>query len=286
MGSLTPAIRNYRLSANFAGTRIFAIFPDLIHLDHCDRLDGILEFSNVSVSQCRPARNIKGVIDAELVIRSRCCLRGLGVGGVGTDARRGPGGSTLESGLLDQYCVGCHNDRLKSGGLALNKIDVTKPAENAETWEKVIRKLRSGLMPPAGARRPAATQLNAFAASLETSIDQVASARPNPGKPSLHRLNRAEYQNTVRDLLALDVDATSLLPADDTSVGFDNIADVLNVSPALLEGYARAASKISPRGGGRSEYHAVRRDLSYSAGSSSAEARGRRALRHPRRAGL
>ena len=147
--------------------------------------------------------------------------------------------------LLDQYCVGCHNDRLKSGGLALNKIDVTKPTENAETWEKVIRKLRSGLMPPAGARRPAATQLNAFAASLETSIDQVASARPNPGKPSLHRLNRAEYQNTVRDLLALDVDVTSLLPADDTSVGFDNIADVLNVSPALLEGYERAASKIS-----------------------------------------
>src|ERR1019366_3660053 len=117
--------------------------------------------------------------------------------------------------LLDQYCVGCHNDRVKSGGLALNKIDVTKPTENAETWEKVTRKLRSGLMPPAGARRPAATQLNAFAASLETGIDQVASAKPNPGKPSLHRLNRAEYQNTVRDLLALDVDVTSLLPADD-----------------------------------------------------------------------
>ena len=147
--------------------------------------------------------------------------------------------------LMDQYCVGCHNDKLKSGGLALNKLDLSKPAENAETWEKVVRKLRSGLMPPAGARRPAPAALNAFASALETGIDQVALVKPNPGKPSLHRLNRSEYANTVRDLLGLDVDVTSLLPADDTSVGFDNIADVLNVSPALLEGYGRAASKIS-----------------------------------------
>jgi cytochrome c551/c552 len=147
--------------------------------------------------------------------------------------------------LLDQYCVGCHNEKLKTGGLALDKLDVDRPGENAETWEKVIRKLRAGMMPPAGAGRPDRATLDAFAHRLEAQLDRAAAANPNPGALGLHRLNRSEYANAVRDLLALDIDAATLLPSDDSSEGFDNIADALGVSPALLERYVSAATKIS-----------------------------------------
>ena len=149
--------------------------------------------------------------------------------------------------LLDQYCVGCHNAKLKSGGMTLDKdkADTAHVAQNPELWEKVTRKLRAGMMPPAGARRPDAAAIKTFVGSLESTIDQAAVANPNPGRQPLHRLNRAEYANSIRDLLAVDVDVAGLLPADDSSQGFDNVADVLGTSPALIEGYMRAASKIS-----------------------------------------
>jgi hypothetical protein len=150
-----------------------------------------------------------------------------------------------EQAVLNQYCVTCHNQKTKIAGLMLDKLDFTHPAPNAEIWEKVVRKVRAGMMPPGGAPRPDRATLDAFAAKLETELDRAAAANPNPGFVGLHRLNRTEYANAVHDLLALDIDASTLLPADDSSEGFDNIADALSVSPALVERYAAAATKVS-----------------------------------------
>ena len=152
-----------------------------------------------------------------------------------------------ERALVDKYCVTCHNARLKTGGLVLDKdtVDLTRVADRADVWEKVIRKVHGRMMPPQGMPRPDEATIDAFAASLETSIDRVALGKPNPGRSPLHRLNRSEYAAAVRDVLALDIDATSLLPADDEANGFDNIADVLKVSPSLLEQYLRAARTVS-----------------------------------------
>lgn len=147
--------------------------------------------------------------------------------------------------LLKQYCVTCHNQRAKTGGLELDKLDLGHVAGDAEVWEKVVRKVRAGMMPPSGAARPGRKALDDFASVVENALDQAAAANPNPGRTPLHRMNRGEYANAIRDLLAVDVDASTLLPADDSSGGFDNIADVLGVSPALLERYVSAASKIS-----------------------------------------
>ncbi len=147
--------------------------------------------------------------------------------------------------LLDKYCVVCHNDRAKTGGLTLQKIDVANIPANAETWEMVIRKLRVGAMPPSGMPKPSPTEISGLLSTLETSLDKAYAANPNPGHATLHRLNRTEYANSVRDLLALDVDASTLLPPDDESYGFDNNADVLGVSPVLLERYVSASRKVS-----------------------------------------
>jgi mono/diheme cytochrome c family protein len=147
--------------------------------------------------------------------------------------------------LVDKYCVTCHNQRTKTGGLVLDTMDLASPAAGAETWEKVIRKVRGGMMPPVGMPRPDKAALDGLASYLERSIDTAAAAHPNPGRTVLHRLNRAEYGNAIRDLLALDVDVTSLLPADDSAYGFDNIGDVLGVSPMLMERYLSAAWKVS-----------------------------------------
>jgi mono/diheme cytochrome c family protein len=148
--------------------------------------------------------------------------------------------------VLDQYCVTCHNTRLKTGGLALDSVDVTKPAVNVEVWEKVIRKLTADQMPPPGRPRPDKDHKDALVSWLVTEIDRDAAASPNPGRTeSVHRLNRAEYRNAVRDLLALDLDVSQLLPADDMSYGFDNIAGVLRITPSLLDRYVAAARKIS-----------------------------------------
>ena len=147
--------------------------------------------------------------------------------------------------VVDQYCVTCHNDRLRTGGLSLQAVSLTDVAAHAETWEKVIRKLRGNMMPPAGLPRPEPAVLSAFVDRLEQQLDDVAARTPDPGRILLHRFNRAEYGNAIRDLLALDVDAATLLPPDDSSFGFDNIADILGMSPLLMERYISAAEKIS-----------------------------------------
>jgi hypothetical protein len=146
---------------------------------------------------------------------------------------------------LDQYCVACHNDRLKTAGLAFDTMDLNRVGARADVWEKVIRKLKAGMMPPQGKPRPDAAVSRSFASWLETALDKAAAGNPDPGRPLLRRLNRAEYANAIRDLLDLEVDASSLLPPDDSGYGFDNNADVLTVSPALLERYMAAAGKIS-----------------------------------------
>ncbi|MEP7304876.1 MAG: DUF1592 domain-containing protein [Acidobacteriota bacterium] len=147
--------------------------------------------------------------------------------------------------VLDRYCVTCHNQRTKTAGLALDGMSLAAVPDGAEVWEKVIKKVRSGAMPPQGAPRPDDAASQALVGWLEATIDSASAARPNPGRPALHRLNRAEYQNAIRDLLSLDVEAASLLPPDDSSYGFDNVADVLGVSPVLLERYMAAAETIS-----------------------------------------
>jgi mono/diheme cytochrome c family protein len=147
--------------------------------------------------------------------------------------------------VVDRYCVTCHNARMRAGGLALDAFKVADAHGDAQTWEKVVRKVRTGMMPPSGAPRPDRTTLDSFATTVESAIDRVAASAPNPGAPALHRLNRTEYSNAVRDLLDLPIDATTLLPGDDSSEGFDNVANVLSVSPALMQAYVTAAAKIS-----------------------------------------
>jgi len=153
--------------------------------------------------------------------------------------------ATDQRAMLDKYCVTCHNQRLKTGGLTIDNLNLDRVADNAETWEKVLRKLHGGMMPPQGMPRPGEAAVNQFTAWLETSIDRAAATHPEPGRSALHRLNRTEYGNAIHDLLDLDIDVASLLPADDEANGFDNIADVLRVSPSLLEQYLSASDKIS-----------------------------------------
>lgn len=147
--------------------------------------------------------------------------------------------------VVDRYCVNCHNDRTKSAGLSLQAANPADAPARAEVWEKVIRKVSAGSMPPVGMPRPEEATLNGFTAFLAGSLDRAAAASPDPGRPVLHRLNRAEYGNAVRDLLALEVPVTALLPPDELSHGFDNIGDALAVSPVLLERYMTAADRIS-----------------------------------------
>jgi mono/diheme cytochrome c family protein len=147
--------------------------------------------------------------------------------------------------LVAQYCSGCHSERGKAGGLVLAGFDAAKVEANAETAEKMIRKLRAGMMPPPTARHPEADAVRALVDSFESRIDKAAASNPNPGWRPFQRLNRAEYARAVRDLLGIDVDVNSFLPPDTLSSGFDNISDVQNFSPTLMEGYLRAASQIS-----------------------------------------
>jgi hypothetical protein len=147
--------------------------------------------------------------------------------------------------LVKRYCLSCHNDRLKTANLTLEGISVEPIGSAPAVWEKVVRKLKSGAMPPAGRPRPERAVYDGFAARLETALDQNAALRPNPGRTGVHRLNRAEYANAIRDLLSLDTDVSALLPADDSAYGFDNNADMLTVSSGLLERYLSAATRIS-----------------------------------------
>ena len=153
--------------------------------------------------------------------------------------------SSDDQALVRRYCVSCHNDRLKTANLTLENVSVEPIGSAPAVWEKVVRKLRSGAMPPAGRPRPEKAVNDAFAGRLEAALDRSAELRPNPGRTGVHRLNRAEYANAIRDLLDLETDVSTLLPADDAAFGFDNIADMLTMSTGLLERYLSAASRIS-----------------------------------------
>ena len=156
-----------------------------------------------------------------------------------------PAAAAATRALLDRYCLTCHNDRLRTAGLTLAGIDPAQVRTDAATWEKVVRKLRTATMPPAPRPRPDAATYAGVVAYLQSALDRAAEADPDPGRPAVQRLNRTEYVNAIRDLLDLEVDGRALLPADESSYGFDNIGDVLSVSPGLLERYLLAAARIS-----------------------------------------
>ncbi len=228
------------------------------------------------ITRRSPARRAMGVASG-LNVRSGCRLRGprfgaqvsrklLLMGGIavvlfsaGTSARQASGQSTTTASrpqqegtvtpraVLDKYCITCHNQRLRTGGLALDALDPTKPSANADTWERVIAKLRARSMPPPGMPRPDAATYRAVASSLETDIDRAWAMRPNPGRiNAVHRLNRTEYNNAIRDLFALDLNVKSLLPGDETADGsFDNFADVLTISTSHLERYLSVARQVT-----------------------------------------
>ncbi len=158
-----------------------------------------------------------------------------------------PAAVSAERAAVNGYCLGCHNSKSKIGGIALDAISVEHASQHPEAWEKVIRKLRTRSMPPAGLPRPDERAYNQLLSLLEGSLDRAAAAKPNPGRTdTFRRLNRTEYSNAIRDLLAVDVDVSSLLPVDESSHGFDNVT-VGDLSPTLLERYLSAAQKISRR---------------------------------------
>jgi hypothetical protein len=156
-----------------------------------------------------------------------------------------PGSAAVQRGLLDRYCVVCHNDKIRTANLSLQNLDLTAAGDHPELWEKVVRKLRAGVMPPPGMRRPALAEYEGLRDWLESEIDRKAAGHLNPGSVVLHRLNRTEYASAIRDLLDLEIDATTLLPPDDSARGFDNIAGSLTISPTLLEAYTGAAARVS-----------------------------------------
>ena len=191
--------------------------------------------------------------------------------------------------VVNQFCVGCHSDRLRTGSLSLETIDATNVSEDAAVWEKVLEKLQASAMPPPGRPRPDSTVVDSVITWLETELDTAAALNPNPGRTdSVHRLNRAEYRNVIRDLLALDVDVTSLLPADSGDEhGFDNIANMLSVSPTLLDRYLSAARKLSrlaiglpPRAPSTTEHRARLNQDGYLGEDLPFGSRGGAAVRH------
>ena len=148
--------------------------------------------------------------------------------------------------VITKYCMTCHNSRLKTAGLALDSLDVSRAGEHADVWEKVATKLRTREMPPQGRPRPDGPAYVAATGAVEAALDAAAAAKPNPGRVAVHRLNRVEYANAVRDLLGLEIDSRALLSAEEEShEGFDNVASVLSMSPALLENYLSAARTVS-----------------------------------------
>src|SRR5437773_3494266 len=156
-----------------------------------------------------------------------------------------PAPNTAPRPLIDQYCVTCHNERIKTAGLMLDKMDPAHIAQDREAWEKVVRKLRAGMMPPQGMPRPNDATYEALTVALESELDRAAAAKPKLSTAGVHRLNRTEYANAIRELVGLDIDPAIYLPADDSSYGFDNVESGLQISPALVEGYVSAAAKLS-----------------------------------------
>jgi mono/diheme cytochrome c family protein len=187
----------------------------------------------------------------ERPVRSRAvpallALAGICLAAAGTTVSTSPARSDDASLLFQTYCVTCHNSRAKTAGLELDTLDPTRVADHAPQWEKVVTKLRNGEMPPPGRPRPDAASAHAVAGQLERELDAAAAARPHPGRVPVHRLNRSEYTNAIRDLLGLEIDGRALLPSDEADhEGFDNVASVLSISPALLENYLSAARTVS-----------------------------------------
>ena len=195
---------------------------------------------------------------SRLGVRSLCVLAALVLVAVGLKAQQDATGiptappassrqspATDNQALINRYCVTCHNQRLKTANLTLDALSLAHPENDAVIWERAIRKLRAGMMPPPGAPRPPVADAQALATYLETVLDKAGAANPNPGSVRIHRLNRAEYQNVMRDLLGIDVDVSTLLPNDDISEGFDNIASALKVSPSFLDQYIMAARAMA-----------------------------------------
>ena len=213
-------------------------------------------------------------------------------GGHGLVAAQSPASPSPDRAFVQTYCVTCHNQRLHSGDLVLEGLDPSRSTENAATWEKVIRKLRVGVMPPAGARQPDHAVSAAFLTALQTALDRSAEAnRTISHVPAVHRLNRTEYTNVIRDLLAVDrlpkeLDISVLLPPDDSGGGFDNMADALYVSPALIERYVGAAGKISRFAIGDTSAPPIVDTYRYRTGQMLPQDVPRRgpAVRHPRTA--
>ncbi|NOT63660.1 MAG: DUF1592 domain-containing protein, partial [Acidobacteria bacterium] len=159
--------------------------------------------------------------------------------------RRTPVVTAAQRALIADYCVSCHNQKKKTAGIVLEGLDFTRVANQADLWEKVLRKVSTGQMPPANAPKPDKAEAGAFVKWLEGTLDHAAAVNPQPGRPAVHRLNRAEYSNAIRDLLAVDIQPGQWLPVDDSGHGFDNIGEVLSLSPALVEKYLSAARRIS-----------------------------------------
>ena len=180
------------------------------------------------------------------VLTQKSCLLGFLLFGVALAPAQQPAPTdTSQRAFLNRYCITCHNEKLKTAGLMLDKTDVDNVGVAPDVWEKVVRKLQTGAMPPAGMPHPDKAASDSMLVYLETALDRASADNPRPGLAAPHRLNRAEYTNAVRDLLGLDVDGASLLPPDDSGYGFDNIGDVLSVSPMLLNRYMSAARQIS-----------------------------------------
>ena len=175
------------------------------------------------------------------------CALGLGTSASGI--QRAPITAALSAqqaqGVINQYCTSCHNQKAKTGNLELDTRDLAHLEKDVVVWESVGRKLRTGMMPPKNAPRPDRALLDGLATWVETGLDREAALHPNPGSPSVQRMNRTEYANAIRDLLDLEVDVSAMLPADSSTSGFDNIADILGTSPALIQGYLSAGMKIS-----------------------------------------
>src|SRR5471032_638630 len=164
-----------------------------------------------------------------------------------------PRTSDAQVAAIKQYCAGCHNDRAKIAGLSFDGLTADGIGQHADVFEKAVRKLRGRVMPPPGARQPDAATIESLVAWLETSLDHAGGQVHLPDQVVLHRLNRKEYGNAVRDLLAVDIDATELLPTDDIAGGFDNIASALQVSPSFIEQYVIAARAVAVKAMGRAD---------------------------------
>jgi hypothetical protein len=202
-------------------------------------------FRAVTLVGCSVFLAVAGATSRLDALRQATSSQGPGSQEIGSRVTPAQPPSRSVQAVLNRYCVTCHNTRLKTAGLLLDSMSVERPGEHAEAWEKVIRKLRTGAMPPPGLPRPDESTTGLVVSTLAAALDSSAAASPNPGRITIHRLNRVEYTNAVRDLLALEIDGQAWLPADDADLGFDNMADILSVSPAFLDRALIAARKIS-----------------------------------------